>query len=248
MSSPLHLSRKAQIIAASAAALVVLLAGGGLLAIHLVEGTSPPPLTTPKLVGVATPDGSQTPEGSPAPAGSPSPTAAATDGTWSLAGGSVAGYRVQETLFGQGNIAVGRTSSISGSLIVSGGSLQSTTLSVNLASVRSDRSARDQQFQTRIMDVASYPTARFALTQPVALGGLGTTGQVAASVSGNLTLRGITRHVSFPVTISHSGTVVNVTGSIQVTFADYSIPNPSNSIAQTGNQGVLEFSLNFAKG
>lgn len=264
MSSPLQLSRKAQMLAASAAGLVVLLAGGGLLAIRLVEGSSPPPLTSPRLVGAASPSSGPRPGPSPgpspgpdatpspepagqAPAGSPSPTAAAIDGTWRVAAGSVAGYRVQETLFGQGNIAVGRTSSISGSLVVGGGSLQAATLSVNLASIRSDRSARDQQFQSRIMDVASYPTARFTLSQPVALGTLGAAGRVATTVSGSLTLRGVTRHVAFPVTISHTGPVVNVRGSVQITFADYSIPNPSNSIAQTGSQGVLEFSLNFAQ-
>jgi len=67
-------------------------------------------------------------------------------------------------------------------------------------------------------------------------------------VTGNLTLRGVTRPVTFPVTVTRSASRVNVAGSVQITFADYSIPNPTNSVAQTGSQGVLEFSINFTRG
>jgi len=161
----------------------------------------------------------------------------------------VAGYRVKETLFGASNIAVGRTSTITGSLTVAAGKLTAGNFSVDVASVRSDRSARDDSFKIRIMEVGTYPTATFNLTQPVDIGRLASgAGHQVVSVTGNLQLHGVTKLVTFPVNVTRTGASVNVTGAIPVTFADYAIANPSNPIAQTENSGTLEFSLNFVRG
>jgi len=161
----------------------------------------------------------------------------------------VAGYRVRETLFGASNIAVGRTSTITGSLTVAAGKLTAGSFSVDVASVKSDRSARDDSFKIRIMEVGTYPTATFNLTQPVDIGRLASgAGHQVVSVTGNLQLHGVTRLVTCPVNVTRTGASVNVTGAIPVTFADYAIANPSNPIAQTENSGTLEFSLNFVRG
>src|SRR5438552_123082 len=117
-------------------ALAVLVAGG-FYAIKAIEGNSPPPLTAPvaaesptvSRAAAGTPSASPTvppaAAGAPSPgptvppaaaAPSPSPTPTPNyDGTWHVGAGSVAGYRVRETLFGASNIAVGRTSTITGS-------------------------------------------------------------------------------------------------------------------------------------
>jgi len=179
----------------------------------------------------------------------PSPTPPPSyDGTWHVGAGSVAGYRVRETLFGAGNIAVGRTSTITGSLTVAAGKLTAGSFSVDVASVKSDRSARDDSFKVRIMEVGTYPVATFSLTRPVDVGRLASgSGHQVVNVSGNLGLHGATKPVTLPVSITRVGATVNVTGSIPVTFADYGIANPSNPIAQTESSGTLEFSLNFVR-
>jgi polyisoprenoid-binding protein YceI len=160
----------------------------------------------------------------------------------------VAGYRVRETLFGASNIAVGRTSTITGSLTVAAGKLTAGSFSVDVASVKSDRSARDDSFKVRIMEVGTYPAATFNLTQPVDVGRLASaSGHQVVNVTGNLDLHGVTKPVTFPVSVTRVGTTVNVTGSIPVNFADYGIANPSNPIAQTESSGTLEFSLNFVR-
>jgi polyisoprenoid-binding protein YceI len=156
---------------------------------------------------------------------------------------------VKETLFGASNIAVGRTSTITGSLTVAAGRLTAGNFSVDVASVRSDRSARDDSFKIRIMEVGEYPTATFNLTQPVDIGRLASgSGHRVVNVTGNLQLHGVTRAATFPVSVTRTGASVNVTGAIPVTFADYAIANPSNPIAQTESSGTLEFSLNFVRG
>ncbi|MEA2565136.1 MAG: hypothetical protein QOD49_313 [Actinomycetota bacterium] len=236
-------------------ALVVLVAGG-FFAIKAIEGSSPPPLTapvattSPTVSPAAAGTSSPTPTVLPAAAAisSPSPTPPPSyDGTWHVGTGSVAGYRVRETLFGASNIAVGRTSTITGSLTVAG-KLTAGSFSVDVASVKSDRSARDDSFKVRIMEVGTYPAATFNLTQPVDVGRLASaSGHQVVNVTGNLELHGVTKPVTFPVSVTRVGTTVNVTGSIPVTFADYGIANPSNPIAQTESSGTLEFSLNFVR-
>jgi hypothetical protein len=49
---------------------------------------------------------------------------ASLDGTWTVASGSQAGYRVKEVLFGQSTEAVGRTTAVTGQLTVTGSNLQ----------------------------------------------------------------------------------------------------------------------------
>src|SRR5882672_3238674 len=141
-------------------ALVVLVVVG-FFAIRAIEGSSPPPLTAPVATVNATgsPAAAATasaapmptvaaataaPEAAPAPvpAAAPTPTPSpppkpSYDGTWSAGRGSVAGYRVRETLFGASNIAVGRTNTITGSLTVAAGKLTAGNFSVDVASVRS---------------------------------------------------------------------------------------------------------------
>src|SRR5579872_1396699 len=91
-----------------------------------------------------------------------STTSTSVDGTWTVASGSTAGYRVNEVLDGHSHTATGRTANITGSLTVSGGSVVTGTFSADMDTVTSDQQQRDGQFRGRIMDTASYPVATFA--------------------------------------------------------------------------------------
>ena len=121
--------------------------------------------------------------------------------------------------------------------------------SADLTTVSSDQSRRDNQFQHRIMDTSTYPTAGFVLTQPIQLGPAPADGAtVTKQVTGNLKLHGTTKPVTFPVSIRRTESTIAVTGSVPVVFADYNIPNPSfGSVVTTDNHGTLEFLLNFTK-
>jgi len=58
-------------------------------------------------------------------------------------------------------------------------------------------------------------------------------------------LRGSTRTVEFPLTAEFDGQRIAVLGNIEIVFADYGIPNPSNQFVTTGDTGLLEFVLAF---
>ena len=168
-------------------------------------------------------------------------------GTWTVAAGSIVGYRVNEVLLGQSATAVGRTTSVTGHLAVQGTTVTAASFSVPMATVHSDKSQRDAQFDGRIMDVAQYPTGTFTLTSPIDLAPLPADGVIRDyTAHGNLTLHGTTRTVTFTLTAERTGAQIEVAGHIPVLFADYNIQNPSFAgFVTTQDHGLLEFLLVF---
>ena len=224
------------------AAVVLVTVGGPFIYIHFIEGKAPAPLSISNQPTATTGTGGTS---------SPSDADASTsvDGTWKVTSGSQAGYRVTEVLFGQNNTAVGRTSSVTGSINIQGPNVSAGDFTVDMTTVKSDRSQRDNQFHGRIMDTASFPTATFTLSKPIALGTVPADGAtVNEPATGNLTLRGTTRAVTFQVQARRSGSTIAVSGSIPVIFANWNIPNPSFGPVTTEDHGTMEFLLNFARG
>jgi polyisoprenoid-binding protein YceI len=221
-------------IAIVAAVLVVLVVGGPFVYIHFFSGS------TPAKLSISTNDSS----------GSSTTLGAATaplDGTWTVGSGSQAGYRVDEVLFGQTTTAVGRTSSVTGQMVITGDQVSSATFTVDMTTVHSDRSQRDEQFQTRIMDTAQFPHATFTTTAPIALSPVPANGVVIhPTATGKLTLHGVTKDVTVPLTARRSGNLIQVSGSIPVVFADYDIANPSTAgVVTTQDHGTVEFLLDL---
>ena len=215
---------------------VVVVVGGPYLYIHFVEGKAPAPLTL----------GAVSPAASLGPTSAPTTTGAGT--TWNVASGSVVGYRVNEVLFGQTNVAVGRTSAVTGSMTVNAKTVSTAEFTVDMTTVSSDQARRDEQFNGRIMDTATFPTATFKLTQPIALGSIPADGvERTLQATGTLTLHGVTKTVVFSITGRKTGSTVQVAGSIPIAFADWNIPNPSFGPVTTEDHGVLEFALNFTQ-
>jgi polyisoprenoid-binding protein YceI len=154
---------------------------------------------------------------------------------------------VTEVLFGQNNTAVGRTSSVTGTITIDGANVVAGDFTVDMTTVKSDRSQRDNQFHGRIMDTSTYATATFTLSRPVQLGTIPDDGAtVTEQAAGNLTMRGTTRAVVFQVQARRSGSTIEVSGSIPVIFANWNIPNPSFGPVTTEDHGTLEFLLNFS--
>jgi polyisoprenoid-binding protein YceI len=175
-------------------------------------------------------------------------TAVPLDGSWSVAEGSQAGYRVKEILFGQDTTAVGRTGKVTGKVEIAGTKLTSGTVTVDMASVQTDKSGRDQQFRDNLMAVAQFPTSSFAFTAPVDFGNAPSVGQkVTVKASGQLTLRGQAKQVEVDLTTVRGTDNIQVQTSIPVAFADYGIQKPNIPGITTEDKGVIEVLLNLRK-
>lgn len=168
------------------------------------------------------------------------------DGVWAIADGSEFGYRVQEVLGGVDTTATGRGSDITGSITLDGTTVTDGSFEVDVATITSDRSSRDNQFKGRIMSTDEFPTASFVLTEPIDFGTIPSgDDEVVASATGELTLHGTTNSVTFDVTAQASTDRIGVLGEIPVVFADYDIPDASAGPARVGDDGLLEFILVF---
>lgn len=169
------------------------------------------------------------------------------DGTWTIVGDSVAGYRVFKDFVGASEFeAVGRTSSVFGDLTIDGTSVTDAEFNVNIASIVSDDERRDAQFRGPILNTNIFPLANFTLTSPIDLGSTPTNGdEVNVVVTGELTLKGVAQEVEFPLTARLVGDQVQVAGSIDVVFEDFGITPPSTPVIVVRDEGVIEFSLFF---
>jgi putative copper resistance protein D len=198
---------------------------------HFVEGKAPGRLSLPPANGVQT----------------SSIAAGPVSGTWAVGPGSQAGYRVDEILFGQHHTAVGRTSDVSGGLVISGTTVTAADFSVDLAAVKSDQPSRDVQFHGYIMETFKYHHATFRLMRPIDLGTIPPAGRAAIyRATGQLSMRGVTRTVTFSLQAERVGSKIDMVADIPIIFSQWRIPNPSFAIAQVGNTGTIEVLLDLA--
>lgn len=218
-------------------ALVVAVVGVPWVYINVVKDDAPDALTlesTPTTLDVAT-----------TIAEAPEPVL---DGVWSVQSDSVVGYRVKEILFGQSTEGVGRTNAVTGSLTIAAEQVTEARFEVDMTTLVSDSDRRDRQVRGRILDTASYPTATFELGAPIsltpeALAG----GDVVVDAKGSLTLRGVTKDVTVALVARVTDGVIEVNGSLEIVFADWSIPDPSISAIAVEDRGLLEFLLRFGR-
>jgi polyisoprenoid-binding protein YceI len=245
---------------AAAVVAVLALVGGPFVYINFIKEDAPErfaldepidettaPTTAPTVASTADPPVDTDVATTPAVGGaeeSPSTAAAdGVDGTWTIGAGSAVGYRVVEVLFGQDAEGVGRTDQVTGQITITGAQVSTGSFEVAMGTVVSDEERRDNQFRGRLLD-----TATFTLTTPIELGGVPADGTpVTATATGELTLRGVTRPVTFEVQAQRSGASIQVVGSTDIVFADYGIPQPDAPGITTQDHGLLEFDLHLSQ-
>lgn len=169
---------------------------------------------------------------------------ASLDGTWTIGEGSEAGYRVVEDL---GNVldfeAVGRSDTPTGTIEIVGSTVESGSFAIEVKSILSDDERRDQAFFTQL-DWQNFPEATFELTQPIDFGSIPASGEPrSAEATGDLTLKGATNAVTFPVDAQIVGERIELVGAIDVVFSDYGIGNPSNPFVTVRDEGKVEVEL-----
>jgi polyisoprenoid-binding protein YceI len=166
---------------------------------------------------------------------------AATDGRWVAiaAPPTAVGYRVREKLVGvpAPHDAVGRTSAVHGTLEVRDGRLEELSLDVDLSTLQSDRSERDQVLRDEGPQFSRYPRGRFVLR-----GGAG-----RSPATGELTLHGVTRRVDVPFVVAAHGDRLEVVGAFRIRFADYGFAPPSRPIVTIDPAGTIEFRIRFRR-
>lgn len=166
------------------------------------------------------------------------------DGTWAVAEGSYAGYRVDEVLNGTPVTVTGRTSEVTGSFTFTDLTLEAAQFEVDVASIATDRPQRDGYFRDQAMRSATHPTATFVLTTPVTAEKAPAAGEVVEqTLNGDLTIAGVTRQVTFSVQVRTDATTAEIAGQIPITFADFGVEAPNLGFVAVEQTGFVEFSL-----
>jgi len=188
-------------------------------------------------------------------------TASATAGTatWSIASGSLVGYRVNEQFAGQSSShqAVARTSDVTGKVVIAQSGttyeMTSATITVQLANLASVDSVagynvtnRDRVVQ-QSLDVRSSPSATFA-AQSVALPAGADSGQaVTVSVPGQLTVHGVTKAVTATIQLRVTGNTAQIAGTIATNMTDFGVSPPTIGFTTVQPAVTIEFSLNLTQ-
>ena len=249
---------RSRLIIAAVAITAAVIVGGFVAYDQVLRGDSAaalslPPASPTPAASVAATAGADTPASSPA-------TSTAVDGdvagTWNVAADSVAGYRVREQLANlpAESDAVGRTDQVTGSITVESDgtttTLTAADLTVDMTSLTSDESRRDNRLRREGLETDTYPTATFTLTAPVEVPAAALTGTPSdVTLTGDLTLHGVTKSVQIPAQAQLVDGTIQVAGSITFPLSDYGIvaPNIGGFIVSIADDGTLEFLVNFSK-
>jgi polyisoprenoid-binding protein YceI len=236
--------------------------GGGLAAIVaafllvyfvLFPTSSPKPFTLSASTASA-PSTSTTTAGASTASATRSPTANSTSGLtgpWKVAGGSQAGYRVREKLafLPAQSDAVGRTSHITGSATFSHSNatvrITAASFNVDVGTLTSDRSMRDEKIREIGLESSRYPKATFALSTPLTIPASALEGNVVhVSVTGSFSIHGTTRTETLPVEMRLTGSTFEAVGSLSFPWSEFGMTAPSiGGFVNATERATMEFDL-----
>lgn len=218
------------LVALPIAALAIIAAGAAVWWFAIRSDASPlsDPLPIPsELLG--------SPTTGPAGPNATTPAAGTGGQAWQVVSGqSEADYYVGETLasIGVPSTANGKTSDITGTfyLAADGSALdtsQTSGFTVDLTTLKSDESRRDQRAQDAL-ETDRFPKAAFTaesvtgLATPIAEGQ-----QVSFQLGGSLELHGVKRQVVWDVKATRQANVISAIATLDFKFADYGITPPN---------------------
>jgi polyisoprenoid-binding protein YceI len=153
-------------------------------------------------------------------------------------------FTLGETLRGKRTTVVGTTNQVAGELRLNPADLSTAQIGViriNARTLATDEERRNRTIRNRILDTNQYefiqfePTAMVGLPPAVAVGE-----QVAFQVVGNLTIKDVTKEVTFAVTATPiSETEVSGRGSTTITYSDFGVQIPSVPFVADVDEEVL---------
>lgn len=209
-----------------------LLAGAAVLVVLVIVAAGAFIKLQPTLAPLALPT-----DGASAPTGP-------LDGTWHVEAGSAAGFRIRESFLGISNDTVGRTTAVTGTVVISGQQVTAASFRVDLTAINVNGKAQPQVAES--LDTRLYPDATITLVKPVTLGPPFASGATtSAVVTARLTMHGTSHLVTFPVSGRRAGTALQVAGSIPAAFTAWDIKGPGGYgfFGSLANHGVAEFLL-----
>lgn len=152
----------------------------------------------------------------------------------------IPGYEDTGTIgFSSGAVVVESGAVASGEFVVDMTTIEAVSVSNNTPRERLTGHLKSVDF----FDVENHPTARFTITSVAEADGE----EATHTVTGDLTVKGITHEVSFPATILQTGEALNAVGSVSVNRADFDVRYGSDTFFDNLGDNVIDdvFTLEF---
>ena len=178
------------------------------------------------------------------------------DGSWTVSEdeATFAGFRIVEQFSGGiENTAVVRSPAVTGSLQIDGATVSDVSMEVDLTALESQDSVppgvpgignRVDQMRRDGLEIDTFPTATFVLTEPLALPAAPALGEaVTTDATGDLTIHGETQTVTIPIEARWNGDVIDIAGSLEVALADFGMAPPERPFVSVEETGTMEFQL-----
>jgi polyisoprenoid-binding protein YceI len=180
------------------------------------------------------------------------------DGRWVVVSEepTQAGFRITEKFAGgtANNTAVGRTSTVTGDLIIAGTTVSEGQFVVDMTSIEYsdtppgfDVGNRKRALANVGIETGKFPEASFKLTEPIDFGEVPADNQqIEAEATGELTLHGVTKEITFTVDAKLDGADLTVVSHspVPVSLGDYEIEPPVvGPVAEVSDDGAFEFLL-----
>jgi polyisoprenoid-binding protein YceI len=183
--------------------------------------------------GAATPSMGSTPTATPAISATAAGTTASS-ASWTVTDKSKATVRVREQLVGVSlpSDAVLTATGAKGSFALNadGTFASGSKITFDLATLSSDERDRDNFVKRDTLQVSQFPTAEFVPTKTSGLAvPLPTSGTFTFTLTGNMTIKGRTKEVTFDVTAKRDASDLTVTATANPTwkFGDFGMTAPS---------------------
>jgi polyisoprenoid-binding protein YceI len=163
---------------------------------------------------------------------------------------SEARYRVREQLANQSlpNDAVGTTRDINGVVVLTTDGrivAEESRFEVDLRTLRSDQSRRDNYIQRNTLETERYPTAVFVPREGSGLPWpLPASGEFTFQLSGDLTIHGVTKPVTWEVTAWREDGRLVGSATVQITFQDFGMEQPRVAIVLSVEE-TIQLELDF---
>lgn len=173
---------------------------------------------------------------------------------------SQASYRVREQLAGISfpNDAVGTTTGVTGSVgfDTAGDILADSLITVDVSQLTSDQNRRDNFLRNSSLETARHPTVTFVPTAVTAVDPAGATwddldpdsGRLTFAIVGELTIRAVTRTVTWQAEATREGDLYRLQASTTFTFDYFDMTRPrAASVLSVADDITLEIDLAFAR-
>ena len=125
-----------------------------------------------------------------------------------------------------------------GKFIVQDGKPQGGSFTIDMASTWSDNDDLTKKLKTsQFFDVPAFPTSEFVVTS------FNKKNENAYDISGNLTLHGVTKNITFPSTVETNEDLIKVTAEFDINRKDFDISYPGKKDDLIRDEVIIKFNL-----